>query len=95
MKKIILILLFAGFYFCGNAQNRPANVYRNGKIQIAVWVDSIQKPDTLIITKTFRVSKNYKKNGQWINSSYFKNDELLQLKKLLDEAIEKEGLGGE
>ena len=84
--------MLAGFYFCGNAQNRPANVYQRGKVQIAVWTDTLQQGDTLIIKKDFKVNRNYKKNGKWINSSYFNTDELLELRKLLDEAIEKEKL---
>lgn len=90
MKKILLLLIIIGFSFCANAQNKPANTYRDGKIQIAVWVDTIQQPDTIIIKKTFKVSKNYKIKEKWINSSYFDADEIIRLKALLDKAIEKE-----
>ncbi len=90
MKKIVMILLILGIYTSINAQNRPANTYRDGKIQIAVWVDTLQTYDSLIIKKNFKVSKDYKVNDKWVNSDYFDADEIIRLKALLDEVIKKE-----
>lgn len=71
-------------------KNKPVATYKLAGTEITVWQNKYEGKNGPFIKRTYKVVKNYEKNGVWKTSSYFDMEELVALRKLLDEVIEAE-----
>lgn len=75
-------------YLLSDEKKRPSKVYQVGNAKIAVW-ENKQADGT--IRKSFKVEKFYKAaNGEYKTTNYFYESELVELKEVVDKAIEAE-----
>ena len=100
MKKSTLLILLATFVAAAifaqekaqekKENKKPKATYQVGVARVVVWENKGLDNNTW---KSFKVEKNYKnKKGEWKSTSYFEEDELLQLKAALDKAISEESV---
>jgi hypothetical protein len=91
MKTILLCALVLLTSFNSFSQevkkNKPKAIYTVGAAQIIVWQNFDKNGKTW---KNFEVKKIYKKDDKWLSTHSFTNDELVELKAAIDEAISKE-----
>ena len=98
MKKTLLMLMLAGLLACSataqqtadtTEKKKPKNTYRVGTVSVAVWEHT--HPDGKI-RKTFQVQNSYTVDGKWKTSNNFNEKELLELKAVIDKAINEEAV---
>ena len=103
MKNIFLtIICLIAFTVMSNAQspklsaysnkNAPTKTYRIGSISVAVWGNEKEGKFGKYTDKSFKVVKSYKKDDKWIESNNYTTTELLQLKAIIDKAINEEAV---
>ncbi|MBU2912744.1 hypothetical protein [Reichenbachiella agariperforans] len=68
-------------------RKKPKTEYRVGSAVITVWVNTRKDGKTW---KNFQVKKIYKKDDKWLSSNSFSETELLELKAVIDKAINEE-----
>lgn len=64
-------------------KQKPAHVIRIGLIKAAIWANATEKNG---IRHSVTVTRLYKKDGEWRDSASFGQDELLLVRKVLDQA---------
>jgi hypothetical protein len=64
-------------------KQKPAHVVRIGVIKAAIWANSTDKNG---IRHNVTISRLYKKDGEWKDSTSFGRDDLPLLRKVIDEA---------
>jgi hypothetical protein len=97
MKKLIITtscLLFIGFNAFAQEQKeekqKPKAVYQVGSAKVVVWENKREGKHGEFTTRSYKVEKVYEKDGEWKTTSYFNEDELLELKAAIDKAILEE-----
>ena len=87
---LIVILISACFFQASIPLNqdktKPIATYRVGSAKVIVW-ENIGKYGPW---KNFEIEKIYLKEDKWFSSNSFNQSELLELKAVIDIAIEKE-----
>ena len=103
MKKILsTVLILITFSITSFAQspklsaysnkNAPTATYRIGSVSIAVWENEKEGKYGKYTDKNFKVVKSYKKDDKWIESNNYTTTELLQLKAIINKAINEEAV---
>lgn len=103
MKKIYIILFiaFVAFTKTSNAQSQELSAYKNenkapnttyriGSVSVAVWETEKNGKYGKYTEKSFKVTKSYKKDDKWIETNNYSTADLLQLKAIIDKAINEE-----
>ena len=73
-------------------QNQPKAVYQIGKAKVTVWKIPRQGKYGEYIATDFKIEKIYKKGNKWESTNIFNLTELLELRAVIDKAINEEGV---
>lgn len=92
-KKILISFLLSCFVVLAYSQDttktkKPKATYIVGAAKVTVWENTGKNG----MWKNFKVEKIYKKDDKWMASSYFYNNELLELRAAIDKAIAEENV---
>jgi len=88
---ILLVILIAACFLQASTpinqdKTRPLATYRIGSAKVIVWENNGKYG----LWKNFEIEKIYLKDDKWFSSNSFNQSELLELKAVIDIAIEKE-----
>jgi hypothetical protein len=88
LSTLLVATVLLSSYLLQDDKKKPSKVYQVGNAKVAVW-ENKQADGT--IKKSFKVEKSYKTaNGEYKNTNYFYESELLELKEVIDKAINAE-----
>jgi len=92
MKRLLFtsfVIISFGLTSFINPGDKPTAEYKVGAAKVTVWENKREDGSTW---KNFKVEKLYKKGDKWETSNSFDEQELLQLKEAVEQAIKGEGV---
>lgn len=96
MKILLTTIILSTFVLTGYSQdttktkqNKPKSSYQVGAAKVTVWENKNKDGKTW---KNFKVEKVYKKGNEWRTTDSFTDNELLELKAVIDKAISEESV---
>ena len=90
MKTISIILILIIGIVANSFCQKPKTVYQLGAVKVIVWIDTVKGKDSTYTVKNFEVEKVYKKNNEWKTTNQFNEKDLLELRAIIDKAINEE-----
>jgi len=61
------------------SQNKPAKSFRAGHVRAAIWQRAEQRDGQTVLKYSVRIQKQYKKDGEYLDTNYYFDDELADL----------------